>query len=109
MPADAERTAKPTLLSLVRGIVDDAKQLVIGQFEFRKYQTVRQVAKAKAMAIWLGIGLVFAAIGTILVTLMVVHLLHDVLDLPLWGSYGIVGLVLLVVGGGCLYVAKTRL
>ena len=109
MPAHAEKIPKPTLLSLVRGIVDDAKQLVIGQYEFRKYQTVRQVAKAKAMAIWLGIGLLFAAIGTVLIALTAVHLLHDVVDLPLWGSYGIVGLVLLVVAGGCLYGAKTRL
>ena len=38
---------KPTLLSLVRGIVDDAKQLVLGQYELRKYQTLREIAKAK--------------------------------------------------------------
>jgi Putative Actinobacterial Holin-X, holin superfamily III len=109
MPADAQRIPKPTLLSLIRGIVEDAKQLVVGQYEFRRYQTLRQIARAKAMAIWLGIGIVFAAIGTILLTLMVAHLLHDIFNLPLWGSYGIVGIVLIVVGGGCLYGAKSRL
>jgi hypothetical protein len=109
MPGDAQRVPKPTLLSLVRGIIDDAKQLVIGQYEFRKYQTLRQVAKAKAAAIWIGTGIAFAGIGTILITLMVVHLLHDVLNLPLWGSYGIVGIVLIAAGGGCFYGAKTRL
>jgi Putative Actinobacterial Holin-X, holin superfamily III len=109
MPGDAQRVPKPTLLSLVRGIVDDAKQLVLGQYELRKYQTLRQVAKAKAVAIWTGIGIAFAGIGTILVTLMVVHLLHEVLDLPLWGSYGIVGIVLIAIGGGFLYGAKSRL
>ena len=109
MPGDAQRVPKPTLLSLVRGIVDDAKQLVLGQYELRKYQTLHQVAKAKAVAIWTGIGIAFAGIGTILVTLMVVHLLHEVLDLPLWGSYGIVGIVLIAIGGGFLYGAKTRL
>jgi hypothetical protein len=109
MPGDAQRVPKPTLLSLVRGIVDDAKQLVLGQYELRKYQTLRQVAKAKAVAIWTAIGIAFAGIGTILVTLMVVHLLHEVLDLPLWGSYGIVGIVLIAIGGGFLYGAKSRL
>ena len=109
MPGDAQRVPKPTLLSLVRGIVDDAKILVVGQYEFRKYQTLRQIAKAKAVAIWTGIGIAFAGIGTILVTLMVVHLLHEVLDLPLWGSYGIVGIVLIAIGGGFLYGAKSRL
>jgi Putative Actinobacterial Holin-X, holin superfamily III len=109
MPGDTQRVPKPTLLSLVRGIIDDAKQLAIGQYELRKYQTLRQVAKGKVVAIWTGIGIVFAGIGTILITLMVVHLLHDLLALPLWASYGIVGLVLLATGGGFLYGAKSRL
>ena len=109
MPGDAQRIPKPSLLSLVRGIVDDAKQLVIGQYEFRKYQTLRQIAKAKVVAIWIGTGIAFAGIGTILITLMVVHLLHDVLNLPLWASYGIVGIVLIAAGGGFLYGAKNRL
>ena len=109
MPGDAQRVPKPTLLSLVRGIVDDAKQLVLGQYELRKYQTLRQIAKAKLVAIWTGIGITFAAIGTVLITLMVVYLLHEVLDLPLWGSYGIVGVVLIAIGGGFLYAAKNRL
>jgi len=109
MPGEGQRIPKPTLLSLVRGIVDDAKQLVLGQYELRKYQTLRQVAKAKVVAIWTGIGIAFAAIGTILLALMLVHLLHEVLNLPLWGSYGIVGIVLIVIGGGFLYGAKSRL
>jgi hypothetical protein len=40
---------------------------------------------------------------------MIVHLLHDVFDLPLWGSYGIVGIILIATGGGFLYAAKNRL
>jgi hypothetical protein len=109
MPGNVQRIPKPTLLSLLRGIVDDAKQLIIGQYEFRKYQTLRQIAKAKVVAIWTGVGIAFAGIGTILITLMVVHLLHDILNLPLWGSYGIVGLILIIAGGGFLYSAKNRL
>jgi Putative Actinobacterial Holin-X, holin superfamily III len=109
MPGDVQRIPKPTLLSLLRGIVDDAKQLIIGQYEFRKYQTLRQIAKAKVVAIWTGLGIAFAGIGTILITLMVVHLLHDILNLPLWGSYGIVGLILIIAGGGFLFGAKNRL
>lgn len=109
MPGETQRVPKPTLLALVRGIVDDAKQLVLGQYELRKYQTLRQVAKAKVVAIWTGIGIGLAAIGTILIALMLVHLLHEVLNLPLWGSYGIVGIVLIAIGGGFLYGAKNRL
>lgn len=109
MVRDVQRLPKPSLLSLVRGIIDDAKQLVIGQYEFRKYQTLRQIAKAKTKAIWIGTGIAFAGIGAILITLMLVHLLHDMFNLPLWGSYGIVGIVLLAAGGGFLYGGKNQL
>lgn len=100
---------KPTLLSLVRGIIDDAKQLVIGHYEFRKYQTLRELTNAKTAATWIGIGIVLAGIGIILITLMLVHLLHAVANLPLWSSYGIVGIIFLAVGGGFLYSGKKRL
>lgn len=106
MVRDVQRLPKPSLLSLVRGIIDDAKQLVIGQYEFRKYQTLRQIAKAKTKAIWIGTGIAFAGIGAILITLMLVHLLHAIFNLPIWGSYGIVGIVLLAAGGGFLYGGK---
>jgi hypothetical protein len=109
MATDVQRAPKPTWLSLVRGIVDDAKQLVIGQYEYRKYQTLRQIANTKAFALWLGTGITLAVIGLILIALMVVHLLHDFFNLTFWASYGIVGIVLLAVAGACLYVARTRI
>jgi hypothetical protein len=109
MAQDAQQIPKPTLLGLVRGIIDDAKQLVIGHYEFRKYQTLREVAKAKAAAIWIAIGTALAGIGIILVTLMLVHLLHAVSNIPLWGCYGIVGIIILAAGGGFLYAGKKRL
>ena len=108
MVADPQSIPKPSLISLVRGIIDDAKQLAIHQFELRKYQTLQQVAKANTMAIWIGIGIAFAGIGVLLLTIMAVYLLHEFFDLTLWGSYGIVGIVLLVLGAGCLYGARTR-
>ena len=109
MAQDAQRIPKLTLLSLVRGIIDDAKQLVIGHYEFRKYQTLREVAKAKAAAIWIAAGAAFAGIGIVLVTLMLVHLLHAISNVPLWGCYGIVGIILLALGGVFLFTGKNRL
>jgi hypothetical protein len=40
--------------------------------------------------------------------LMVVHLLDALTEIPLWGCYGIVGVVLLAIGGILFYSAKRR-
>jgi hypothetical protein len=47
-------------------------------------------------------------VGGLLIVLMVVHLLDAFTDLPLWGCYGIVGIVLLTIGAVFLYSAKRR-
>ena len=108
MAGNSPTIPKPSLIMLARGILEDAKQLALHQFEFRKYQTLRQIAKAKTVAIWIGMGVAFAGIGVLLLSFMAVHLLHAFFNLELWGSYGIMGLILLVFGVGCLYGAKTR-
>jgi uncharacterized membrane protein len=106
MASDANKVPHASVFSLLRGIVDDTKQLLLAQYEFRKYQTLQQVTTAKTMAIWMGIGMAFACAGAFLIILMVVHLLHVFSNLPLWESYGIVGIVLLVIGGVLLYGGK---
>jgi hypothetical protein len=104
----AQKVPKASVISLVRGIVNDAKELVLAQYEYRKYQTLQQVVKAKTLAIWLGLGVVLTGVGGLLIVLMVVHLLHAFMNLPLWGCYGIVGIILLTIGAVFLYSAKRR-
>jgi hypothetical protein len=100
---------RPGIMDLVRGIIDDAKQLLLGQYELRKYQAQREAARAKSVAILAGIGLPIAFVGFILLLLAVVHILNEIADLPLWASYGIVAVVLVVTGGGFLLAAKKRM
>jgi Putative Actinobacterial Holin-X, holin superfamily III len=104
----AQKIPKASVISLIRGIIDDAKDLVFAQYEYRKYQTLQQAAKAKTLAIWLGLGVVLTGVGGLLIVLMVVHLLHAFTDLSLWGCYGIVGIILLTIGAVFLYSAKRR-
>ena len=106
MAPGADKIPRAGVISLVRGIIDDAKQLLLAQYEFRKYQTLQRVTKAKTVALWIGIGVALAGAGGLLIILMVVHLLNTYLDLPLWASYGIVGIVLLAAGGVFLYGGK---
>jgi Putative Actinobacterial Holin-X, holin superfamily III len=104
----AQKVPKAGVIALVRGIIDDAKELVHAQYEYRKYQTLQQAAKAKTMAIWLALGVALAGAGGLLIVLMVVHLLDALTDIPLWGCYGIVGAVLLAIGIVFLYSGKHR-
>ena len=100
---------RPGIIDLVRGIIDDAKQLLLGQYELRKYQAQREAARAKSVAIYAAIGLPIAFVGFILLLLAIVHLLNDLAGLPLWASHGIVAIVLLIFGGGFLIAAKKQL
>jgi hypothetical protein len=104
----AQKVPRASVISLLRGIIDDAKELVYAQYEYRKYQTLQQAAKAKTLAIWLGLGAVLTGVGGFLIILMIVHLLHVFTDLPLWASYGIVGIILLTIGAIFLYSGKRR-
>jgi hypothetical protein len=78
-----DKLARPGIMDLARGIIDDAKQLLLGQYELRRYQAERQVAKAKSVAILAGIGLPLTAIGVILLLVAIVHVLNEVAGLPL--------------------------
>jgi hypothetical protein len=109
MLQQVHKMPRPGVLTIVRGIIDDTKQLVLGQYELRKYQVEREVKKGKAVAISAAIGAPIAAVGALLLILAIVHLLNEVADLPLWASYGIVSVVLLVVGGGFLIAAKKKM
>ncbi|HSF59590.1 MAG TPA: phage holin family protein [Candidatus Binatia bacterium] len=104
----AQKVPKAGLISLVRGIIDDAKELVHAQYEYRKYQILQQAVKAKTTAIWLAVGAALGGAGGLLIILMVVHLLDALTDIPLWGCYGIVGTVLVAIGAIFLYAGKNR-
>lgn len=96
-------------MDLVHGIIDDAKQLLLGQYELRKYQAQREAARAKSVAVLAAVGVPLAFVGFVLLMLAIVHLLNEIAALPQWASYGIVAIALLVIGGGFLLGAKKRM
>jgi hypothetical protein len=108
MNVRTEPAAHTGLSSLVGGILKDAKELVIQGAALAKLEVKDELRKAKSAAIAAGIGVGVAAIGGILLILMAVHLLDAFTAIPLWGAYGIVGGVLVLLGAIMFIVGKNK-
>jgi hypothetical protein len=106
MANPAHPSSEPSLASLVGGIINDAKDLLLHEFVMAKLEMQDELRKTKSAAISFGIGAGVAAVGGLLLIIMCVHLLEALTDIPLWGCYGIVGGVLLVIGLILLASAK---
>ena len=106
MPNASHPSAEPSLAALIAGIINDARDLLLQEFTMAKLEVQDELRKTKAAVISLGIGIGIAAVGGLLLLLMLVHLLHALTPIPLWGCYGIVGGVLVLAGLLVLYSGK---
>ena len=95
-------------MSLLGGVANDAKELLLQEVTLTKLEVQYELRKAKTAAITLGIGIGVATLGAILLMLMLVHVLAALTVVPLWGCYGIVGSVVVVLGGVLLAAGKTK-
>jgi hypothetical protein len=102
-------TAKPTLRELLTGLMHDAMVLLRQEVALAKHEIRAELWNIILAILFLGVGGGIAAIGGLLLILMLVHLLHALTPLPLWACYGIVGG--LFAGGGIvlLVLGKKRL
>src|SRR4029453_6513756 len=97
----------PSFVSLIGGIANDAKELLLREVALTKLEVQYELRKAKSKAIALGIGIGVSTLGGICLMLTLVHLLSSLTSLPLWGCYGIVGSLLVIVGA-VLFMAATE-
>jgi hypothetical protein len=96
--------SEANVTELVRGIINDAQELFKQQIALVRAEVRSDFSKTKEAVSALGIGIGVAALGVVLLCVMLVYLLHwAVPTLPLWVCYAIVGGVLAVVGGGLIY------
>ena len=102
------RRLGPSFVSLIGGIANDAKELLLREVALTKLEVQYELGKAKSRAIALGIGIGVSTLGGICLMLTLVHLLSSLTSIPLWGCYAIVGSLLVVVGGVLLMSAKTK-
>ena len=84
------------------------RNLFVQELRLAKLEIGEDVRRVKAAVAVLAIGGAILALGAVLLILMLVHLLDAVTDLPLWGAYGVVATVMLVVGIGVLIAGKKK-
>src|ERR671934_567160 len=106
---EAPYQSEPSLAQLLTGIANDAKELMRQELALAKHEIREDLRKTKTAMLSLGIGIGVAAIGGLLLILMLVHLLNALAGLPLWACYGIVGGLFLIVGGVLLLIAKNTI
>jgi hypothetical protein len=108
MDNGSQHLSAPSFVSLLGGIANDATELLLREVALTKLEVQYELRKAKTAAISLGIGMGTIATGGILLMLMLVHVLAALTVVPLWGCYGIVGTVLVVLGAVLLVAGKTK-
>jgi len=101
--------AEPTS-TVVADIIRDAQELLSQQLALFREEVREDFRKTREAVYPMTFGLGLAAIGGVLLCLMLVYLLHWAYPaLPLWGAYGIVAAVLTLLGVGLFLVGKSRL
>lgn len=101
-------TTDQTLAALVGGIVHDAQELMKQELALARTEIADELNKTKQALISLAAGVAVAAVGGLLLLLMVVHLLNEVGGLSMWLSYLIVGGALAAVGVGLVFMGRSK-
>jgi len=106
MAQDSSPRSEPSVATLIGGIVNDAKDLLLNEFTIAKLEMQQEIRKTKSAALAFAVGAGVVGIGGLFLVLMCVHGLVVLLDIPLWGSYGLVGGFLFLVGAILLVRGK---
>lgn len=100
-PVEPVRTTgagEPSIAELMGSLITDAQTLVRKEIELARAELGAEIAKAKRAGIALGVGAALAAVGALLLVIMLVQLLIAWGAAP-WLAYLIVGGTLTLVGG----------
>lgn len=99
-----------TVTGLVSGIIDDTQRLFKQQAELLKADIKKDIKEAKEAGVSMIAAGALLGSGGLLLLFALVHLLSWAIeDLPLWGSFGIVGGVLALAGGIAFYRGREKL
>lgn len=92
-----EQSTHLTIVALASNLLADLRGLVAKELQLAKHEMQHELRKLVKAAIQAGIAAVLGLMAVILLCLTLVYVLHSLVGLPLWASYGVVAI--LAVGG----------
>lgn len=104
IPADTS----PSVASLLGGIANDLQTLIRQEVTLAKAEFVREWDKAKAAAGAMAIGAAVLALGGLFLCLTVVAVFREVVGLPWWASFLIVGGVFTGLGAVLFFTGRNK-
>jgi Putative Actinobacterial Holin-X, holin superfamily III len=105
---ELEKTENSSWSGLITGICIDAAQLLAHELELAKLEMQSEIRSVKASIGFLLLGLSIATIGLLLILVMLAYLLSANTGVPLWGSFGIIGIVTFLSGVGFVIWANSK-
>jgi hypothetical protein len=102
----ASHNSQPSWGQLVNGLMSDATLLLHQELALAKHELYEEARKTKTAVASLGAGIGIAAIGGLLLIIMLVHLVRALTEWPIWTCYGIVGGICVMAGAALLYRGK---
>lgn len=103
-------TAEADLGDLVKGAVQDLETLATQHIKLFKSEMKQEVSQLTQGAIALGIGGAILLVGGVIVAITLAHVLMAVFpQLPAWGAYGIVAVLVCGLGTLALLLGMKRI
>jgi len=99
----------PGLAPLISGIVQDAQSLLRQQLTLFQTEVKHDLTRTKDAVIPISIGVAVSAVTMILLCLTIVYALVWIWpQLPLFAAFGIVTVILGIIGGALIYMGKAK-
>src|SRR5262249_1730963 len=110
MPTDVSPQTEPSMSRLVSGIIDDTQRLLTQHADLLKADIRQAQREAKETGLALGLAAVLLGLGGLLLLIMLALLLHWLgPQLPLWGSFAIVGGAVTAIGAAAYFYGREKL
>jgi uncharacterized membrane protein YqjE len=88
-----EESSRPSIVALASSVLADLRRLMSQEVQLAKHEMQQEVRKLVTAAIQGGLAAVLGLMAVILLCLTFVYVLHSLVGLPLWASYGVVAIL----------------